>query len=421
MASFEGRSLESSDLNAFMAAQTDWDNRKWLSGRWDAGALERAAAFYSPQIAAARADAAIANAALQSQIQRENPRLDFSVQHSRDPLFSESPWSVGFALDVLVEFADKRGLRKQIALQDVQAIQLHEAQVAWDVKERVDRAHLALFLSTSRLAIVQRQVEAGKHIQEMMQSRLALGEITRVELEGQQAEQARARIALIAAQKAQEHRRHELAAAIGLPVAALDRAALDFSDLEAISTDLPAAETLRHELVLNRLDVRGALIDYDLSELHLQLEVAKQYPDVHLGPGYLFDQSQHKLTFGLAGMALPVLQHNEGPIAEAKAHRAAVQARVEAVQAEALGTLEVAERLAQAAAHQLPDAIAAEAALSHRLAASESAFARGEEDRLDVELMHLEVATVQLERLEASAQLAQARLDLESAIQRPLP
>ena len=37
---------------------------------------------------------------------------------------------------------------------------------------------------------------------------------------------------------------------------------------------------------MNRADVRGALAEYAASQSALQLEIANQYPDLHLGPGY---------------------------------------------------------------------------------------------------------------------------------------
>ena len=44
-------------------------------------------------------------------------------------------------------------------------------------------------------------------------------------------------------------------------------------------------------------------------------------PDVHLNPGYQFDQGDNKWSIGLT-FDLPILNQNQGPIAEAKAHGA---------------------------------------------------------------------------------------------------
>ena len=62
--------------------------------------------------------------------------------------------------------------------------------------------------------------------------------------------------------------------------------------------------------------MRGALADYAASQSALQLEIAKQYPDLHLGPGYELDQTDNKWSLGIS-LDLPILNHNQGPVAEA--------------------------------------------------------------------------------------------------------
>jgi outer membrane protein TolC len=62
------------------------------------------------------------------------------------------------------------------------------------------------------------------------------------------------------------------------------------------------------------------LAEYNASQSALQLEIAKQYPDIHLNPGYEFDQGDNKWSPGLT-VTLPILNQNKGPIAEAEAKR----------------------------------------------------------------------------------------------------
>ena len=64
----------------------------------------------------------------------------------------------------------------------------------------------------------------------------------------------------------------------------------------------------------------------------LRLEIARQYPDLHLNPGYEFDQADSKWALGLS-IELPLLNQNQGPIAEAEARRLESAARFESLQA----------------------------------------------------------------------------------------
>ena len=85
-------------------------------------------------------------------------------------------------------------------------------------------------------------------------------------------------------------------------------------------------QPVRRLAALNRSDILGALADYAASQSALQLEIARQFPDMHIGPGYLLDQTDNKWTLG-ATLTLPVLNQNQGAIAEAKARREEMAAR----------------------------------------------------------------------------------------------
>jgi outer membrane protein, heavy metal efflux system len=77
---------------------------------------------------------------------------------------------------------------------------------------------------------------------------------------------------------------------------------------------------IQRDAVLNRLDVRRALAQYAAAEADLQLEIAKQYPDIQIGPGYTYEEGHSYFTLGLSA-TLPVFNRNQGPIAEAEARR----------------------------------------------------------------------------------------------------
>jgi len=127
-----------------------------------------------------------------------------------------------------------------------------------------------------------------------------------------------------------------LAQAIGLPVNALENIQFDFSDFETRPGPLPVPEARRTAL-LNRADLLAALAEYNAAQMSLKEEVAKQYPDVQIGPGYSFDQSEDKWSLGVS-LNLPVFNRNQGAIKSAEAKRDAAAAvflqRQESISAE---------------------------------------------------------------------------------------
>ncbi len=101
-------------------------------------------------------------------------------------------------------------------------------------------------------------------------------------------------------------------------------------DLDAFGTAPPAppASDAQREAVFHRADLLASLAEYAAAESALQLEVARQYPDIHLGPGYTYDTGTNKIGFGLAGITLPVFDQNQGGIAQAEAKRKEAAARL---------------------------------------------------------------------------------------------
>ena len=109
-----------------------------------------------------------------------------------------------------------------------------------------------------------------------------------------------------------------------MPTRALDGVKFSFAALNQFPRELTRPE-VRRQALLNRADVRGALAEYAASQSALQLEIANQYPDLHLGPGYAWNTGNagdNEWELGLT-VTLPVLNHNQGPVAEAEAKRTA--------------------------------------------------------------------------------------------------
>jgi len=143
-------------------------------------------------------------------------------------------------------------------------------------------------------------------------------------------------LSLREAQKQRAETRAQVADALGLPVDALNNVYISFDFLTHLpsAVDIPS-EVIRRQALLNRPDILGALEEYTASQAALQLEIAGQYPDIHLGPGYEWDQGDNKWSLGFS-ISLPVFNRNEGPIAEAEAGVTVPPAKLEACKCEPL-------------------------------------------------------------------------------------
>jgi outer membrane protein TolC len=177
---------------------------------------------------------------------------------------------------------------------------------------------------------------------------------------------------------------------------------------------------LRREALLERADVLAALAEYAASQSALQLEIARQYPDLRIGPGYEYDQGLNKWAVIGVSIELPVLNRNQGPIGEAEARRTEVAARFTALQASVIDEIDRALANRAAAQKALDRAEALFEAERRRHRSTTQAFEAGAVDRLA--LLTSDVTAIQAEQiyLDARIRVQQAVGDLEAAVQPPL-
>ena len=415
---YETRTLDSAALRQFIQTDLGHDVTPWPPRSWSGSMLTLAAFYYSPDLDAARAKWGTAKAGVISAAQRPNPTLQLPFQHTSDSS-GRSPWTYGLGLDIPLETAGKRGYRMARAQQLSDAARFAIGSVAWQVRSRLRAQLLKLYAATRTASILEQQIEAQSQIAAMLQQRLAAGEASATEANQQRIALVRTRTALANAQQQMQDARAQVASAIGVPVDALEDIPISFAEFDTIYPDIPARDAQR-EAIRNRADLLGALAEYEASQNALQLEVANQYPDIHLGPGYLWDQGATRIAFGVTGIALPILNQNQGPIAEAKARRAEAAAKVISLQARAINQTGQALVAYRAALKSLSQSEALLSAQEQQLSSARNLYASGETDRLTLALAHQALFVVTLERQNALTQVQQSLNQIEDAIERPL-
>jgi outer membrane protein TolC len=213
----------------------------------------------------------------------------------------------------------------------------------------------------------------------------------------------------------------ELGHALGLPTHALSAVSFSFAGFDEFPKELTKPE-VRRDALLNRADVRGALAEYAASQSALQLEIANQYPDLHLGPGYAWNNGNagdSQWSLGLT-VTLPVLNHNQGPVAEAEAKRMQAAAHFLTVQANAIAEIESALAGYSAALQQVTTAKALLDNSQKRLDSFRIQEKAGEVEPQAVATAEVEFVTGAQNRLNALIQAQQALGRLEDAVQSPL-
>ena len=386
---------------------------------WDLELLTLVAVHFNADLEAARARLAAADAAVTTAGQRPNPTLQLPLQRTLNPRDGESSWTLGLGLDIPVETRGKRDYRIAEAARRVAAARLQVANLAWTQRSQLREQLLALESGAEKTKLLQQQVELDQSLVALLQKRLEQGYVAAGDLNQQQLALIRSNSELLGARREAGAARVKLAGLLGLPAGALDGVELAPAGSTATDPPLPLAE-LRSLALLNRADVLESLESYEASQAALQLEVARQYPDLHLGPGYTLDQGARKAGFDFSGIELPVFNRNEGPIAEARARREEAAAKVRQAQARAWSELDAGLVNYRIAREALNQAERQHTLMQAQLAARRRAFKLGEEDRVALELDRKTELAARLAAFDAAIQVQQALGRIEDAIQRPL-
>ncbi len=411
---FEARNLGDAGLQSFVEKSLGQPISPWPPKLWDLQTLSLMALYFSPEMQAARARLAEAEAAIVTAGARPNPIVDISPG-------VPSPYLLTLDFAVPIETRGKRGYRIRSARSLDQAARFDLADSAWKVHSGVRRALLDYLLASRSLELFHSEEQIRTEQVRLLQERFIAGDIPRPELDLARIELSKTHLSISAAEGQVAETKAALAAAMGIPVAGIE--GLDFAWTEVDSppnTQSFLPQEIRRDALLDRLDIRRSLAQYAAAEADLQLEIAKQYPDVQIAPGYTFEERDNFFTVGLS-ITLPLFNRNQGPIAEAEAKRKEAAATFLQKQAQIIGDSERALAVYSAALNELAEADQSLRQLQDtQLRMTQLAVAVGEEDRLTLNGMQLESAAVARARLDALGRAQIALGDLENAVQRPL-
>jgi cobalt-zinc-cadmium efflux system outer membrane protein len=417
MEDFETRRLDAPEFRDFLLQNQDI--KEWPPGAWDLKSLTLAAFYYHPDMDVVRAQWGVARAGRITAGERPNPTLNpLMGYNATTPVDEVTPWIPEISLEIPIETAGKRGFRVAEARHLSEAARWNILSAAWEVRSRLRGALLEAYAAGEKESLLSEAQKLQAEIVRLLEVQKDAGEVSVYDLTQARVALGGSRLAAIEAARLKEDAMARLAAALGLPRKALDGVALSFDSFRRPDPGIPAGEVRRHA-VLNRSDILASLSEYAASQSALQLEIAKQYPDIRLGPNYQLDQTDSKWTIGLA-LDLPILNRNRGPIAEAEARRAEIAARFLALQSRVIGELDAAVEDCRAALRKSQAADDLLVNLNRQETAARARRAAGEISKLELLGIQLELNAGAQARLDALVQAQEAVGRLENAAQSPL-
>src|SRR5258706_1826562 len=240
----EARSLADPDLTAFVVKHS---GESGPTNVWNLEKLTLAAFYYSPDLAVARTQWAVARGGETTAAQRPNPTLTVAPGYDTTPS-SLSPWIPVAMLDIPIETAGKRKFRRAHSAQLSEAARLNLATAAWQVRSNVRTGLLQLSGAIKHEQGVQRTLGLYEAILKALSEQVKLGAISRSELTVYDIAIQKARLDAADAARQKSESRAKLAEAIGIPLRALDGVSLTTPE-PAINGQLTSSEARRAALL----------------------------------------------------------------------------------------------------------------------------------------------------------------------------
>jgi cobalt-zinc-cadmium efflux system outer membrane protein len=410
---FESRNLADAGLQLFVEQNLGHAVSPWPPPTWDLQTLSLAALYFNPALDSSRARIAGTEAALVTAGAHPNPTVSIAPG-------VPTPYLLTFDFSIPIETAGKRGYRMQAARSLDQATRFDLADSAWTVRSGVRAALLNYIIATQTLELFRAEENVRRDQVNILERIFSAGEMPRQNVDLARIELSKAHLAMSTIEGQIDEARAALAAAIGIPVAGLRGAQFSWPGVD----NPPSAESLppeevQREAVVNRLDIRRALAQYAAAEAGLQLEIAKQYPDINIGPGYTYEERHSFFTVGVSS-TIPLFNRNQGPIAEAEARRKEAAAALVERQAQVIARSERALAIYSATLKELSEAESLRRLQKNQLQITQQAIRSGTDIRLNLDSVEIQILILDRARMDALVRAQRALGELEDAVQKPL-
>ena len=409
----ESRNLADTGLQSFEEKNLGHPMSPWPPKSWDLQTLTLAALYFNPALDLARARVEGTEASIVTAGERPNPTLGISPG-------VPSPYLLSLDFAIPTETKGKRGYCIQAARSLDQAARFDLADSAWTIRNALRAALLNYLLATRSLELFRAEEKIREDQVNILEKTFSVGEIPRTDVDLVRIESSKTYLAISTVEGQIGEARATLAAAIGIPVAGLQGMDFAWTGMDTPpDADSFSPAKIQHEAVLNRLDIRRSLAQYAAAEADLQLEIAKQYPDINIGPGYTYEET-HSFFTG-ASSTLPLFNRNEGPIAEAKARRQQAAAAFLEIQAQVIVRSERALAVYTSALKEMAEAESLRKLQDTQLQLIQQLIYAGADIRLTLDGAEIQSSILARTQLDALARAQRALGDLEDAVQLHLP
>lgn len=392
---------------------------------WGIDELTASALYHHTKLDVAKAQLALANVQLETAGQKQNPTLNGSLARSNQANQDIRPWAYGLNVEIPIETAGKRAIRIEEAQHLQEVARIDVADAAWQLRSQLAKELLRYHENSARQQLLQQEVSKHGEIINMLEKRVAVGSLSNTEVLSSKLLLQSAKNTLTAEQAKSQQILASLAANAGLshekfmqlPIKPLEVESSLSKQTELLNAN--EFKNLQEKALLNRLDIRRSLAKYASAEAKIKLEVAKQTPDISITPGFIFEFGDKIWSLGFSSL-LNLLNKNQTLIAEATQLREIEGAQFEALQANVIGDLGIANARFAAAQENLNQAKLQQSAQQTYMQKLTKQFNAGALDRLELAQAALQNQLINTQVLALQFEALNAANDIQDLLQMPV-
>lgn len=417
----EARTLTNRGLKIFIEKTLQRKILPWPLKSWDLNMLMISARYYNPNIKIALSKFKIAKASEITAAQFPNPIIVPQFQYNPLPNKGETPLSYGIEeLWLPFETAGRRGYKIKIAKRKAQSMIFNTVSSSWKTYGRLMNSLINIHYAKQQINLLRKIIYYRKNLVKILKYSLAVGEVPQTDVLKAKTSTANALIFLNDARRYEDDSYAVLASAIGVRVKAVREININFNWLEGLSFNKNLINSsLKEKALTDRADILESLNNYKAQESTLQLEVARQYPNIDIGPGVLWNSGVAVWSF-LLKLTLPIFNQNNGPIAVAKAKLNLEEKNIKNIQLRVIDKLSQAESNYLVSVRKLKTSKALLAYHKKQLKITEKEFITGEIGRQGLVLSHIGYLFAKLSDIKAITNLQRSFVTLELTVQQPL-
>lgn len=297
-----------------------------LTDGLDEAELVAVALTLNPSLRAKRLEIGEAEALLIGAGLWPNPEVGLAVRPGID-----GATGTGIELDALFALLrpGERKARREVALARLDVVRAEIAAEELQLVAQTRKARVTVLAADENARLLEGEAELREQASALLRRRKEIGEATDLDLLLVDLELVDMQRALRETRAEKLQARRALNELLGLPSSYEVELTNAADGLTFVVTETPSDDELDQRILTGRFDLRAKEAQYRQAEEELRLAVARQYPDLRLGPSFEKDVEGSKAVGLGAGIEIPLFDRNQGEIAEK--HAARERARAEYV------------------------------------------------------------------------------------------